>query len=130
MKSKTLQKLADVISTLSTFDNAKDSTSKIDNLTLAKFLGDVHWELEKSSKSSDGAKKNQKVIMEFFENYQNMAIDAEYVLMDYIETSWWHFSKRNSQMAKYIWLSNKRVALFQELLMKIKPSKIDEILDN
>jgi hypothetical protein len=50
MKSKTLQKLADVISTLSTFDNAKDATSNIDNLTLAKFLGDVHWELEKSSK--------------------------------------------------------------------------------
>lgn len=130
MKSKTLQKLADVISNLSNIDNTKGQIHNTDNLTLAKFLGDVHWELEKSSKSSDDAKKNQKVIMEFFEDYQNMAIDAEYVLMDYIETSWWHFSKRSSQMAKYIWLSNKRVALFQELLMKIKPSKIDEMLDN
>lgn len=179
MKSKTLQKLADVISTLttrqvghttlmkkgidsydhpfgvitqsvasskeiigenpngsaytiSTLDNMRGTKMPVifDNHALAKFLGDVHWELEKSSKSSDDAKKNQKVIMEFFEDYQNMAIDAEYVLMDYIETSWWHFSKRSSQMAKYIWLSNKRVALFQELLMKIKPSKIDEMLDN
>ena len=130
MKSKTLQKLADVIGNLSNIDNSKGQIHNTDNLTLAKFLGDVHWELEKSSKSSDDAKKNQKVIMEFFEDYQNMAIDAEYVLMDYIETSWWHFSKRSSQMAKYIWLSNKRVALFQELLMKIKPSKIDEMLDN
>ena len=33
-------------------------------------------------------------------------------------------------MAKYIWLSNKRVALFQELLMKIKPARLDEMLDN
>ena len=131
MKSKNLQKLASVISTLSTVDNTTDTKNPLlDNLTLAKFLGDVHWELDNATKIATASKKNQKLVMDFFEEYQNLAIDAEYVLMDYVETSWWHFSKRSSQMAKYIWLSNKRVTLFQELLMKIKPARLDEMLDN
>ena len=179
MKSKTLQKLASVISTLSTrqvghttlmkkgtdsYDrpfgvivhsmdfgkqvlgenpngkaftlNTIDSSngSKIplvfDNHTLAKFLGDIHWELESAIKAAEGAKKNQKIIMDFFEDYQSMAIDAEYILMDYVDLPWWKFAKKRSLMSKYIWLSNKRVALFQELLIKIKPGRLDEILNN
>ena len=121
MKIQILQKIANVIDTL-----PKDQ----ENSELIKVLGDAHWEIENLSKVSNTAQKNQKVIMNFFEEYQSMAIDAEYILMDYIETPWWHFSKRNTRLSKYIWLSNKRVALFQELLMKIKPPRLDEMLDN
>lgn len=121
MKSKNLQKIASIISDLS-----KD----LDNSELVKLLGEVHWELENSSKTVDSAKKNQSLIMSFFEDYQNLAIDAEYVLMDYIETPWWRFATKRSQMSKYIWISNKRIALFQELLMKVKPGRIDEMLNN
>lgn len=121
MKSKTLQKLAEVIGTL-----PKD----LDNVELSKLLGDVHWELESSGKIAASAKKNQSLIMDFFEDYQNLAIDAEYVLMDYIETPWWRFATKRSHMSKYIWLSNKRIALFQELLTKIKPGRLDEMLNN
>jgi len=121
MKNQILQKIA----------NAIDTRIKDLNIPeLIKLLGDAHWEIENLSKVSNTAQKNQKIIMDFFEEYQSMAIDAEYILMDYIETPWWHFSKRSTRLAKYIWLSNKRVALFQELLMKIKPARLDEMLDN
>jgi hypothetical protein len=179
MKSKTLQKLASVISTISTrgvghttlmkkgtdsydrpfgiishstpsgkeilgenqngsvytidtIDNMRGAKMPVifDNHILAKFLGDIHWELESAIKTAEGARKNQKIIMDFFEEYQNMAIDAEYVLMDYVELPWWKIAKKRSLMSKYIWLSNKRVSLFQELLMKIKPGRLDEILNN
>ena len=68
MKIQILQKIANVIDTL-----PKDQ----ENSELIKVLGDAHWEIENLSKVSNAAQKNQKVIMNFFEEYQNMAIDAE-----------------------------------------------------
>lgn len=74
--------------------------------------------------------KNYKQLLQFIEEYQDLAIDSELSLIAYNECWWWQFKKKKQCMQDYMKFNQAKVDLFMKLVYKIKPSKLDEILNN